>query len=1789
MNIENKTICLNMIVKNESKIIVRMLSSVLPLIDSYCICDTGSTDDTKDIITTFFNNHNIPGKIVSEPFRNFGYNRTFALQQCDGMPNSEYLLLMDADMVLKISETLQISQLKKTLTADAYNIFQGTHSFMYQNIRLIKNNKNCSYWGVTHEYINLPQGSVTANIEKTQLFINDIGDGGSKSDKYIRDIKLLLQGLKEKPNNDRYTFYLANSYKDSGQYQHAIDTYKKRIELSGWIQEKYISCLRIYDCYTHLKQTENALYYLVKSFSYDKERFECVFELIKYYCQHDMNDVAYSYYSIVKSFYETKYLTSSIDGKLFLDISKADFYLPYYMIIVADRVKEAETGIQMYRTIFTKKYVETNHFYTRNILFNLQFFIDKVHEDQISEFIQLFKNYIQFLLSNNYPVYDNDFMDKYVKYGIEVPAKTQKPNFSKSECSNSNKILIYTGFMTDLWNDTYLSENSLGGSEKAVAYVSRYLPKHFDIYISGDVKDEVVGNITYINRHKLQSLLDTEKFHTIIVSRYVSFFLLYKQFSCYQLFLSAHDSTGFLNNITSNTVTTHSIINKWNDVIDGAVCLTDWHKQQIMNEHPCLANKMHTINNGIVTDSFPSIKTKTKNKFVWTSCSYRGLYTLLKMWDDILVHIPDATLSISSYETFPKNEQDNEMLQIINRHSSISHHGKLNPEQLYELLSTAEYWLYTSDFKETSCITSLEMLMSEVICLYYPLAGLTDTLGDYGIQLQCGNEISTLLNLSDEDKINIRKKGKEYAMSCSWENRALQWSEMLDMKQRLNWAFYCSPQFEKKMVQLYIDNLNNIYPEYYIFLTSDRNKIIKNIHSKVTFVYEIFDDDLISILPNVEFSYLNTEPLNLDCRLQSVKTILNNYPKMKYYDYSKSNLKILQEESIDIKNKIYLPYKCSRDELKTLIELNENTKKEYDFGIIKASGGYVNDRRQIVVDYLKQQKFTVNIIGGWGNDRDIELAKCRAILNIHGFYRVPSNIFEHIRCDRLLDAGFTVLSETSYKLDEQFVNKYPNLKQIDYEDFFNVDIINRVLHRNICFIHSCHLKNKGLKRLEYLIDKIKTTGLIHHLETIYINNIGIPIEKNIYGDKFKICNYSDNPALYEIPTINKIQQFSKENTDCNILYLHSKGISYDDNNQKENDWVDMMLYFLVERFELCLEKMNTGIQAVGCNYYYDDDEQMKIRNPKHFSGNFWWGNSQYISKLPFLIEKTETVNPNDAEFWLCQHNPSVFELHNSKINHYLDVYPEHKYKQIKIRDYRYDVCNKGQSSGLDLNKYVKNCIDIIGTSNITNICDIGCGMGEHSKLLLSQYPNLKFTGIDWSQLTINYLNNNTSFFHEIVHCKSNNLPFNNKQFSVALCMENLEHLYANDCIDAFKELKRISEYIIITIPRPEYIVNRHWLTKEISEASNDIIPLSFTEYIALESCVHKTGYYETALMHAGFKKCHIEHPYNGIYFCESNELDISKIQYTGIDSNNLLQTSNYKEKYIDLLHKSLNLNFIQNQPKIIDCFIFYNELDLLTYRLNILNDTVDYFVLVEATHTFVGKEKPLFYQENKHLFEKFNHKIIHIIVDDFPHKYPNIDFEKKEQWNNEKFQRNCISRGIQKINLIDNDIIILSDVDEIPNIEILQGIKCNKIHINEVKALQMDFYYYNLHSKLDHYTDVARMLPYYIYQKCNMTIDDLRFKCHKSYISNAGWHLSYFGNEKFIQNKIENFAHQELNIDLFTNQKKIQERIQNAKDLFDRPTKIIYIEIQDNDNLPPKYDIYLKPFYITNLTITETI
>jgi glycosyltransferase involved in cell wall biosynthesis len=221
-----------MIVKNESRIIIRLLESVANIIDCFCICDTGSTDSTVDLISDFFEKRGIPGIIITEGFRDFGYNRSYALKACE-MIDVKFVLLLDADMVLKINTSLSKTSVYDLLVDDVYYLFQGTDGFHYKNVRIVRNKMDISYWGVTHEYVKTPPHTKYGSIEKNVLFIHDIGDGGSKTDKFERDITLLKKGLDAEPNNDRYTFYLANSYRDAGQPLNAIETYKKRIQIGG--------------------------------------------------------------------------------------------------------------------------------------------------------------------------------------------------------------------------------------------------------------------------------------------------------------------------------------------------------------------------------------------------------------------------------------------------------------------------------------------------------------------------------------------------------------------------------------------------------------------------------------------------------------------------------------------------------------------------------------------------------------------------------------------------------------------------------------------------------------------------------------------------------------------------------------------------------------------------------------------------------------------------------------------------------------------------------------------------------------------------------------------------------------------------------------------------------------------------------------------------------------------------------------------------------------------------------------------------------------------------------------------------------------------------------------------------------------------------------------------------------------------------------------------------------------------------------------------------------------------
>lgn len=299
-----------MIVKNESKIIERMLESIYPFADSFCICDTGSTDNTVELIHKFAQEKGISNYIVyTEPFRDFEYSRTHALHKCLELPTlPTYILLLDADMVLQFGKQLDIETLKRGLISpvpqpDVYFINQGNDAFYYKNARMLRaalllEEKKPKYTGVTHEYLDIPGSRIYVDILKPVLFILDIGDGGAKQDKFTRDITLLKNGLLFEPNNTRYMFYLANSYRDVGDWENAKQMYGKCIASNGWVEEKWQARYQLGKGYLAKGNRAEAVNNWLLGYDLMPDRLENIYELIKHYRETSNNVLAYTFYKI---------------------------------------------------------------------------------------------------------------------------------------------------------------------------------------------------------------------------------------------------------------------------------------------------------------------------------------------------------------------------------------------------------------------------------------------------------------------------------------------------------------------------------------------------------------------------------------------------------------------------------------------------------------------------------------------------------------------------------------------------------------------------------------------------------------------------------------------------------------------------------------------------------------------------------------------------------------------------------------------------------------------------------------------------------------------------------------------------------------------------------------------------------------------------------------------------------------------------------------------------------------------------------------------------------------------------------------------------------------------------------------------------------------------------------------------------------------------------------------------------------------------------------------------------
>ena len=381
------TICLNMIVKDEAPIIAATLANITAKIPFayYVICDTGSSDDTKGVISRFFADAGIPGEIHDDAWCDFGTNRSLALARA--FSKTDYVLVWDADD--RVEGTVQ---LPARLSHDQYRFRFDGNGHWYSRALLFNNRLHWRFVGVLHEYASCmdAQEPTTACAGGAYHVLSGrMGNRSADPRKYEKDALVLeaaydtaAAATPPDPIRMRYAFYCGNSWRDAGNAEAALRWYRRVVDMpDAWSEERYVAALDGYGQCVKLGRSVEGIPLLIDAISVAPQRVEAVSELVRHYCCRGKDSVAYALYSIVAPWYEAwDPAQDDLSSRLFARKHEYTFLLPYYVIIVALRVGKPATAVAMYDAI-TRAGGTHSQWWIHNLFTNLKLAVDAFPAD----------------------------------------------------------------------------------------------------------------------------------------------------------------------------------------------------------------------------------------------------------------------------------------------------------------------------------------------------------------------------------------------------------------------------------------------------------------------------------------------------------------------------------------------------------------------------------------------------------------------------------------------------------------------------------------------------------------------------------------------------------------------------------------------------------------------------------------------------------------------------------------------------------------------------------------------------------------------------------------------------------------------------------------------------------------------------------------------------------------------------------------------------------------------------------------------------------------------------------------------------------------------------------------------------------------------------------------------------------------------------------------------------------------------------------------------------------------
>ena len=713
-----------MIVKNSGETLRSCLKINKKYIDYWTILDTGSNDNTIDIIEEELKD--VPGKLFHSNFVDFATTRNKSLELSS--KKCKYTIILDDSYIINGGEKL-LKFLEKSHD-ECLGIKIGTFGTFLENQyyskRIIKSSINLKYKYRVHE--DIITNNVTY-IKDDDIFINDVDDFDHKKrsfNRYKKDIELLLLDHENEPENPRILYYLAKTYYNLENTDASLKYYNKLKKLK-YVNEQYIfsafyesACIE-YEKHKDDNKLKSELIIISETF---KNRVEALYKLTILY--RNENDIRNANKIISKII---SYKQDEI-REIIIETNIIEYYIPYLYIDIKIRLGETDKAIVILKNML--------NLYPSN----------------------------QSLLNIKYAICDN-------------------LNISSIKLSNNKTIVFHAGggdnFFIKNWNPK--GDKRISGSEYMLINLAKEFNKlGYRVFIFSSFEDElqninyqgIYDNIEYIDYKYFSEFCLKYIIDDLIISRYTENLVYYDNIKA--VYLWVHDVLPFFDKNQTNSIQYHK--NKFK----GIISVSKWQKQNIVEKLNIPENNIIVSRNAIYLERFINKNIeKIPFRFIFSSSPERGLKYLIQIIPKIKEKYKDTTL----YLFVNKSLIDYETLQAIIQLDYVYLNQRVTQEELAIEFLKSDIWLYPTDFQETYCITALEAMASKCLVATVDYCGLGNIIKGKGIV--CNNPIDENINdlvkklffvlEKDQLKSHFINKAYNWAIKQTYQNLAKEWIE----------------------------------------------------------------------------------------------------------------------------------------------------------------------------------------------------------------------------------------------------------------------------------------------------------------------------------------------------------------------------------------------------------------------------------------------------------------------------------------------------------------------------------------------------------------------------------------------------------------------------------------------------------------------------------------------------------------------------------------------------------------------------------------------------------------------------------------------------------------------------------------------------------------------------------------------------------------------------------------------------------------------------------------------------